>query len=209
MKQNDDGKLIGDFPSIPKQARAQQKKQALLSSGYQLFIENGYENTTAKEIAAHAGVATGTFYRYFSDKRQLLWTLLEDKVDRLMPPEPDWLQKNPEKTLSLRLKDHFEQLKKFGFHHILPELMIRDPFLAELLHEAKRRIHTRIYQSLLLAKDKGLTWNDVNLESVSWAIMSLIEKIPEMEVESGVTPNYDELATIICRMVLPPGHLSK
>ncbi|MDV2687606.1 helix-turn-helix domain-containing protein, partial [Alkalihalophilus lindianensis] len=65
MSERED-RLAGEFPFIPRQERAQQKRNALLESGRILFVSKGYEHTTAKEIAAHAGVATGTFYRYFS-----------------------------------------------------------------------------------------------------------------------------------------------
>lgn len=58
-------KLVGEFPFVPKQERAQQKRNALIESGYALFNSKGYELTTAKEIAAHAGVATGTFIGIF------------------------------------------------------------------------------------------------------------------------------------------------
>ena len=83
---SDDEKLVGEFPFLPKQERAQAKRNALIESGYALFHEKGYEQTTAKEIAAHAGVATGTFYRYFSDKRQLLMSLIEDKIETFLIP---------------------------------------------------------------------------------------------------------------------------
>lgn len=204
MPEKDDIQLIGSFPIIPKQARAQQKRDALLMSGSVLFAEKGYESTTAKEIASHAGVATGTFYRYFSDKRQLLMSLLEDKLESLITPVPNWDNMDPEFFLSSMLKEHFERLHELGLHRVLPELIYRDTALAEVLSEAKRKMHLRILLGLEQAKEKGYTWNDLNLETVAWSIMSLIEKIPEMYNESGKKPNYDELAKVICRLVVPP-----
>src|SRR3954453_1910288 len=105
-------KLVGEFPFVPKQERAQQKRNALIQSGQALFHAKGYEHTTAKEIAAHAGVATGTFYRYFSDKRQLLMSLLEDKLDKLLPPEPSWISSDPVALLASLLEVHNKRLNK-------------------------------------------------------------------------------------------------
>jgi hypothetical protein len=38
-----------------------------------LFAEQGYEETTIADIAERAGLAKRTFFRYFSDKREVLF----------------------------------------------------------------------------------------------------------------------------------------
>jgi AcrR family transcriptional regulator len=53
----------------PKQKRADEKKTRILDAALTLFSTKGYHGTTAKAIAAEAGVATGSFYRYFRDKK--------------------------------------------------------------------------------------------------------------------------------------------
>lgn len=45
----------------------------LQQAGLALFREKGYEQTTAAEIAARAGVTERTFFRYFPDKREVLF----------------------------------------------------------------------------------------------------------------------------------------
>jgi AcrR family transcriptional regulator len=39
-----------------------------------LFAEQGYEQTTVAEIAERAGLTKRTFFRYFSDKREVLFS---------------------------------------------------------------------------------------------------------------------------------------
>lgn len=199
-----DDLLIGDFPFVPKQERAQQKRNALLESGHTLFITKGYEHTTAKEIAAHAGVATGTFYRYFSDKRQLLMSLLEDKLDKLLPPEPSWATQDPESLLASLLHAHNRRLNELGLHRVLPELVLKDPGLAEFLCEARRKIHSRILFGLKQAEEKGLTWKDLNLDTVSWAILVIVESVQGQAGQSGQRTDFQAIAKVICRMVFPP-----
>ncbi|MBV7504600.1 TetR/AcrR family transcriptional regulator [Bacillus sp. sid0103] len=201
--------LIGEFPSLPKQERAQQKRNALLESGRTLFISNGYEQTTAKEIAAHAGVATGTFYRYFSDKRQLLMSLLEDKLDKLLPPEPSWISKDPESLLASLLDAHNKRLNELGLSRVLPELMLKDPGLAEFLADARRKIYARILLGLKQAEETGLTWNDLDLDAVAWAIFVLVENCHGNEVHRGNKADFQEISKVICRMVFPPEVLEK
>jgi AcrR family transcriptional regulator len=43
-----------------------------------LFAEQGYEETTVTEIAERAGLTKRTFFRYFSDKREVLFSGSEE-----------------------------------------------------------------------------------------------------------------------------------
>lgn len=45
----------------------------LQQAALDLFVEQGYERTTVGQIAARAGVTTRTFFRYFADKREVLF----------------------------------------------------------------------------------------------------------------------------------------
>ncbi|MED3551628.1 TetR/AcrR family transcriptional regulator [Cytobacillus praedii] len=209
MSERDEGQLVGTFPSIPKQIRAQQKRLALLESGRSLFIKKGYEQTTAKDIASYAGVATGTFYRYFSDKRQLLLALLEDKMEKLMPPVPNWMHRNPEQLLASLLENYNNSLEAIGIHRVLPELLPKDPELSEVMLEARKSLHARIYKGLQSAKDEGLTWKDLDLDIVAWTIILMVENSPEKAEQSGSPLEYDEMAKVICRLVFPPQIMEK
>ncbi|GAA4496187.1 TetR/AcrR family transcriptional regulator [Actinoallomurus oryzae] len=47
-------------------------KQRLVVAAVDLFAEQGYDATTVAQIAERAGVTKSTFFRHFSDKRELL-----------------------------------------------------------------------------------------------------------------------------------------
>ena len=40
----------------------------------ELYVERGYDNTTVAEIAERAGLTERTFFRYFADKREVLFS---------------------------------------------------------------------------------------------------------------------------------------
>jgi AcrR family transcriptional regulator len=56
---------------IPQQQRSVQTKAKIVEAAVRLFTEKGYYQTNSKEIAKAAGVATGSFYTYFTDKREV------------------------------------------------------------------------------------------------------------------------------------------
>jgi AcrR family transcriptional regulator len=49
-------------------------RDRLLASAVRLFSEQGFEQTTVSEIADAAGVTDRTFFRHFSDKREVLFS---------------------------------------------------------------------------------------------------------------------------------------
>ena len=64
----------------------------------ELFVDHGYEETTVAEIAERAGLTARTFFRYFADKREVLFagsmqlqealvTALEDAPESATPME--------------------------------------------------------------------------------------------------------------------------
>src|ERR1700733_2791767 len=45
----------------------------LAKAGRELYAEQGFEQTTVAEIASRAGLTERTFFRYYADKREVLF----------------------------------------------------------------------------------------------------------------------------------------
>lgn len=70
----------------PQQERSIEKKNKIIQAGYDLFSEVGYYGTNTAEIAKRAGVSTGIVYGYFSDKRDIMISVLEIYLDKVVGP---------------------------------------------------------------------------------------------------------------------------
>lgn len=53
--------------------KAENARERFEAAAYSLFKKRGYAATTVPEIAAEAGLTERTFYRYFSDKREVMF----------------------------------------------------------------------------------------------------------------------------------------
>ncbi len=59
-------------PQAPKTHKAEQTRARIVEAALELFRAKGYEATTMRAIADHAGVSTGNAYYYFKSKDLLL-----------------------------------------------------------------------------------------------------------------------------------------
>lgn len=84
---------------MPKQTffnLPEEKRQAILDIAVEEFAENDYKNASISNIVTRAGIAKGSLYQYFEDKRELYFYLLqlatEEKkqfLARSRPPDPN------------------------------------------------------------------------------------------------------------------------
>lgn len=72
------------MPTEKKSHRQLQKedtRRIVLQSAYALFAEKGYEETTMRVLAKHAGVGLGTIFKHFPDKPSILAAAFEEDLN--------------------------------------------------------------------------------------------------------------------------------
>jgi len=65
---------------IPKQKRSVETRRKIIATGRRLFSTEGYHATSSKKIAREAGIAVGSFYNHFDDKKELLLEVYRQHV---------------------------------------------------------------------------------------------------------------------------------
>jgi AcrR family transcriptional regulator len=58
---------------VPVSRWAPNARERLETAALDLFVQNGYEETTVAQIADRAGLNRATFFRHFADKREVLF----------------------------------------------------------------------------------------------------------------------------------------
>jgi len=65
-------------PALPQTARGRATRGALLDAAESVFGEMSFEQASISEITRRAGVAHGTFYTHFADKKAIFVELVRD-----------------------------------------------------------------------------------------------------------------------------------
>ncbi len=139
----------------PKQKRSDRLKQRILTAAITCFAESGFHKTTAKAIAAAAGVATGSFYRYFKDKKVLFLAACQameaDLGGRIFAlgrqmredghTEPEILTE----LVRISVRAHKKNRK---FHREVLGMQISDPDVARYCGDRERRIRKTLFSFL-------------------------------------------------------------
>lgn len=56
-------------------------RETIAEAACELFLEQGYEQTTVAEIALRAGVGRSSFFNYFGSKADVLWGGFDERAD--------------------------------------------------------------------------------------------------------------------------------
>jgi AcrR family transcriptional regulator len=71
----------------PRTARGARTRAALVRAAREVFERDGFLDARIADIAAQAGVATGSFYSYFATKEDAFAAVLEDVTEEMLHPQ--------------------------------------------------------------------------------------------------------------------------
>ena len=122
-----------------RQERSRRSYQALLEAATELFAAHGYDAVGTPEIALAAGVAVGTFYRYFDDKRELYLEIMRGTMVAAYSQTLERL--TPDRFVGRARHETISEAVGLLFDHVLErpeltrsfmEMSLRDAQVAEL-----------------------------------------------------------------------------
>ncbi|MBA3865575.1 MAG: TetR/AcrR family transcriptional regulator [Solirubrobacterales bacterium] len=70
----------------PRSPRGRATKATLVAAARRVFEREGFPATHIAEIAAEAGVATGSFYTYFNDKNEIFAAVMDEVQEEMLHP---------------------------------------------------------------------------------------------------------------------------
>jgi AcrR family transcriptional regulator len=201
-------------PSAPKQARSKQTKEKIIHAAIGLIQERGFEKTTSNDIAAAAGVSVGSFYTYFTDKRQLLLTIFDRLADEFsknifetIGPEHLFdsdVRANVRQSVASALDDKGIFV---GIQRAIHEMVMKDAEFAERRRAIMQRSISKLRELISLARKAGLTW-EVDPDTAAFIVHRVVFDLSQdyitgfcdFEKEKAI----DALSDMITRYVFKP-----
>jgi AcrR family transcriptional regulator len=78
------GKTSGEDVGKPRRRRKEARPAEIIDAGLKEFAERGFAGTRLDDVAARAGIAKGTIYRYFASKEALFEAALLSRVTPML-----------------------------------------------------------------------------------------------------------------------------
>ena len=182
----------------------EQRRTQVLEYAQRIFARKGFHDTNVADIIAEAGIARGTFYLYFENKRELFETLLDQALGDIetrilrvrrgpgQPPAIAQVRANLQRVFEYMLAH--SELLDILLHHASGF----DPVLDEKLAQFSARLTADIERALSLGVDMGLV-RPGNLSVAALCILGAVREVIASAVRTSPgneprrAPAVDEL----------------
>ncbi len=142
--------------------RKERRREQVLDAAKGVFARKGFHRASIADIIQRAGIARGTFYLYFKNKRHIFTSLLDSllkELDRRIetirleeghPPPLEQLRANLTRVITFALEE--PELVRILFHHAIG----LDREVDQALHRFYEKVVDRIEWALKLGIEMGL-----------------------------------------------------
>lgn len=176
----------------------QEKRDAICETAVAEFAAHPYKQASINRIVTKAGIAKGSFYQYFDNKKDLFLYLLqlmgEAKLAYLTPA----LQNPTQQDFFTLLRDTYRAGIQFAIDYPLyaeigKKLLASkdDPILADVIEANMPAAQNFFAPMLQQAINRGEVRADINVDMFAYMIAAMHTHIVEYHIEH-VDANYDE-----------------
>ena len=179
--------------SSPGETRA-----ALIAAAGRVFAERGFRAASVDAVAGEAGVSKGAFYWHFKSKDDLLFALLEERIDR---PLQEWMERlesaPPDRDMAPEASRWFVDLLQRERDTLLLEqeywaLAARDSRLRERYARRQARLRTALARALeARGRQLGAPQFSTPAEEVATAYLALANGLAlERLIDPDAVPDH-------------------
>ncbi len=157
----------------------EEKRNLILEVAIDEFAGKDYDSASISQIVARAGIAKGSFYQYFEDKRDLYFYLVELAAEE----KKRFLARHPPPDPEMDLFDYLRWLLRIGMTFELSQpklgwvafraIYVERPFGDDVLDHVQRRA-LDYYRSLLqMGVDQGSVDPEIDMDMAVFIVSRL------------------------------------
>ena len=163
--------------------RALDRRKHIMSVAARVFAEKGYYATTIADLAQAAGIAKGTIYWYFNNKRAIMISILDDISSEIAGTFGQVLRGSPDGLQALLdcIEPALVLLEKHGPIYLMYFLEIGSTDSS--IQEKYRQIYEAVHAGARIAVERGIEGGQiraVNPDLAAYAVMGMVERVSEI-----------------------------
>lgn len=165
------------------------KRELILKTGKKLFWKFGFKRVTIEEICKEAGISKMTYYKFFTNKINLVQTIMDvvmqdslDRYNKIMDSDVPY----PEKVVGMiQLKR--DQIETMSSEFFRDYVQSEDPELISYLEQLTRENMQKFTDDFKKAQENGDVRKDLKIDFIMYAMNHLIG----MAQEDALLNMYD------------------
>jgi AcrR family transcriptional regulator len=172
----------------------EEKQKRVLETALEEFSEKGYEGASINLIVSKLGIAKGSIYQYFTDKKSLFLYIFDYAVELIRKTLKQVKHETKEEPTFERIRRSllagvdFIERHPFIYRGYLKMMFEREaPFRQELLQRIRLFSSEYLTSLLVEGREKGEIRKDVDLETMVF----LLDAVMDRFLQAYATPYLD------------------
>ncbi|MEZ4375855.1 MAG: TetR/AcrR family transcriptional regulator [Polyangiaceae bacterium] len=195
-----------------KPADRQARRQQILEAARVVFAKRGYHQTTIEHIVAEAGVARGTFYLYFEDKRSVFGELIDRFSARISMAISSIVLDDPARNVAEQARGNIHAIIGLALHEremtkiLFTDAVGLDPGFDRKLYSFYDEVVQLLTESLRQGQRLGIV-ADGEPRVLAYLTIGALKELLTQVVTLGLTADSAEVLTAQLYDFLSQGYL--
>jgi len=193
--------------------KAENKHAKIITAATKVFAKKGFFTARISDIAKEAKVADGTIYLYFNNKYDILLSVFQEEIGKIVEKTTRLLaqEQDPEQMLVVYANQHLQAMKKNRSLAEVVQIELRQPNkVIKEYRDTTFSAYTGIIADIIrLGQASEVFRQDINPEIAARGFFGALDEVsrvwnPSMESHYSVEEVTDQLLSMFLRGICQP-----
>jgi AcrR family transcriptional regulator len=181
-----------------RKANREEVRKNIIKISRRLFLEQGYENTTVRQVLEETHLSTGSLYHFFKNKEEILLFSLKDALLEISSLTDSIALKYHEPMLryalgvAVGISEIFKYKHLFNFYHAIYKNETAENFMISL----------KVTRMKNLLNDLNLHFTDNEIHSRILAIHGATRALMLAKINKQLSANLNDIYSLIIKIAL-------